>query len=122
MKEEKYSFEVVEAARRLREEGLKWYAVANRLGVNSDGLRRRIEPEYRLAQNRRVAMREERRAEAVGTVSRITPREALAVIARVPCDTRGLTSRLMGDPLPERSALARRQVIHASFSQPNIDA
>ena len=40
---------------------------------------------------------------------RPSPAELRAAVLAIPKDTRSLTGRIAGDPLPERSALAQKQ-------------
>ena len=40
---------------------------------------------------------------------RPTPAELRKAVLAIPKDTRDLTARMAGDPLPERSALAKKQ-------------
>lgn len=63
-----------------------------------------------------LAKIERQRAErAIGRIdhgypfqSFLTKRDAERLLSEVPVDTRTLTGRLAGDPLPSRSALAKR--------------
>lgn len=53
---------------------------------------------------------EARRAAGIALADAGPRREELAArLAEIPADTRSLTARIFGDPLPGRSALDRRQ-------------
>lgn len=108
--------EVVERARALRAGGMSWMRIAALLGVGDDGLRRRLVPGY--AERRAAAKRAAYAARSRGEKKRVqvnrvpstgvTPDEAWRALASIPADTRDLTARLFGDPLPGRRALDHR--------------
>lgn len=88
--------------RRQRQRGRPWTVIARELGISTERLRRRCDPEYherRLAQERQQA--ELHGSNWADTTAAIRPPD-------LP-DTRSLTARLLGDPLPGRSALDQRQ-------------
>lgn len=103
--------EAFDLARQLRAENLNWTEVAKRTGLTVDILRRRIDPGYshrRYAQDRKMGRKE------VGKMlhfhergPRITVEETKKLLATVPVDTRPFFARMMGDPLPGRSALEK---------------
>lgn len=103
-----YTPEVLQTALRLRYEGMAWEAIAKQLAVPYDGLRRRLEPGYATKRNQKIAEARSRLVLAGGVYSeRLGPDEAAKAIAAVPIDSRRLTARVCGDPLPGRSALDR---------------
>lgn len=95
------------AARKLIAEiGPRYTVVARQLGVSRNWLRRRLDPEWREAENARMRARTGHYVSAARVPARhITQAEAKAIIAAVPPDTRDLTGRIFGDPLSGRSAL-----------------
>ena len=110
----KYLFnerQILAEARKLRRRGVPWYKVAQRLrpyGVGEFWLRQRADPGYA----------DKRRAYNCYRLKpiplRLLPEEPppltqaqLRLRRKMPQDTRDLTARLMGDPLPGRSALDR---------------
>lgn len=109
--------EIVERARALRAGGMSWTRIAALLGVGDDGLRRRLVPGYaerRVAASRAAyaaRSRGEKKRVQVNRVSStgVTPDEAWRALASIPADTRDLTARLFGDPLPGRRALDHRK-------------
>lgn len=56
-----------------------------------------------------AASEAKRRAKTRYNEDRVGP-ELMARLAEIPADTRGLTARMFGDPLPGRSALDRRSI------------
>lgn len=74
---------------RLHAQGLTWKEIGKRYGISDESAR--------CAALRRGA---------AGKMNRVMEQ---ILISQIPKDTRGLTARLMGDPLPGRSALDRRQ-------------
>jgi len=103
---------VLEQAKRMADAGMTWCAIARELdvGVSYKWLKRRLVPGYReqAAQARRGRPR---LASGGYTNPRPISDEALKRYrAAMPQDTRDLTARLMGDPIPGRSALDRKGV------------
>lgn len=102
-------------ATRLRQEGLSWGAIGLALGVTGDTAHRAVDPEY--SERRKALNNEARRSRRHAESSRLlvgihrvetdadVARDAARLIAQIPPDTRDLTARLLGDPLPGRSAL-----------------
>lgn len=98
--------------------GTKWATISKATGLSVDRIRRRLDPGY--AERRNDGIRAARRRReglipraSVSTIRhatgvRLDPKEIAAALATVPPDTRDHTARLMGDPLPGRSALERR--------------
>lgn len=91
----------VQRARELRAEGLSWSNIGARLGLHEDTMRRRIDPGFK---ERRTGPRVRAFIRAGGE-RHVTQAEAETALARVPTDTRSMSARVMGDPLPGRSAL-----------------
>jgi hypothetical protein len=104
-----YPAELLQKAIGLRAAGMKWETIANRLNVGSDGLKRRLDPEYRERRNQQMRDANERRTSTSWPMhhfaSRMPQEQLDRLRATVPVDTRGLTARACGDPLPGRSAL-----------------
>lgn len=96
--------DVLATVRKMREAGIAWKRIAARTGVGEYRLKAALIPGWR--EKRRDQMREWR-----GRAAPAKPREVEASIRLppLPQDNRDLTARLMGDPLPGRSALDRRQ-------------
>ncbi len=107
-----------EVARRMLRAGrATWMDIQRHTGIPVERLKRALLPGFREMRNERAAeskrrRRAEREAGALpalpGERRRITPEEAEAVLRTVPMDTRSITGRMFGDPLPGRSALDRR--------------
>ena len=118
-----FTSQVLQRALELKDEGMSWSRISARLGVSDEGLKRRLVPGY--ATRRQQMIREAREYRALGR-SPNKPRhvpeaEALAVLRSIPVDTRGFTARVMGDPMPGRSALDRKkaaQVIPTNIHNP----
>lgn len=70
--------------------------------------RKRLRQKARCEMNRQLAA-SKRRAGLSARVAARTGPEFDALLAAIPPDTRDLTARFCGDPLPGRSALDRRQ-------------
>jgi hypothetical protein len=100
-----YPAELLQKAQGLRAAGMKWETIANRLNVGSDGLKRRLDPEYRERRNQQMREANERRDPLHNFASRVPMAEVYRLLDTVPADTRGFTARACGDPLPGRSAL-----------------
>lgn len=83
-------------ARRLRSKGMSWPQIASEIGVATTTARRMVGTGGRIAfPDRRYT-------------ARIDDRPLAAVLMRrIPEDTRSLTARIAGDPLPGRSAADR---------------
>lgn len=99
-------------ARNMRKRGLSWNEVARQLEVSVERLRRAIDPGYAKrrqlsAKAHRVARRGKPHSDDHATYE-ATRKMAEFLFSKIPPDTRGVTARLMGDPLPGRSALDRR--------------
>lgn len=106
--------EQVAHALELRAGGMHWEAVGNAMGLTPNRIRYASDPEW--AKMRRERTAERKRVENAVLAGypphfadrRIPTEEIDAVLATIPRDTRSLQARLMGDPLPGRSALDRR--------------
>lgn len=98
--------------------GVKWPAISAATGLSSDAIRRQLDPGYAKHRNAgkaesRAAARKARTARSGGEhvthyVSKIPPAEAERALRSIPADTRTRSARLLGDPLPGRSALDRK--------------
>lgn len=94
----------------MRGRGIGYAAVAAETGISEHRLRARLDPEY--MERRRQQARARRNGTAgpksLLRVSRsLSVEEAQRIIYALPRDTRDFTARVMGDPLPGRSALDR---------------
>lgn len=107
----------------LRREGMSWNAVAKSVGAATETVRRWLDPEFR---RQRIAFDRERYRERQAKQQRerrsdfwhrsepkpLTEPECAARLREIPRDTRDVTARLCGDPLPGRSALDQRSQTH----------
>lgn len=91
--------------------------VATVFGVTADTVKRRIDPSYARSRQERVnELRVQRQlgkapeAKIIGAraVYRTTDAQARRLMDQIPYDTRDLTARVFGDPLPGRSALDKQ--------------
>ena len=99
----------MEAAVRLKSEGHCIKHIARMLGVCPSIAYKHMNP------NVKAKMNKDRREKYLGArikwmfpIDRSAREDAVALIAEIPSDTRNLTGRMFGDPLPGRSALDRR--------------
>jgi hypothetical protein len=108
---DKYGPEVLRAASALRDAGVRWHQIAKRLGAGADGLRRRLDPEFRAKRNVQINEAYGRRVvgRPASSSGRVPADEVRRLMASVPVDTRSQSARLFGDPMPGRSALDRRE-------------
>ena len=103
----KISDETKEAIRDLRARGMTWLDISNRFGVSYTTARCICDPVYaanEAERRRRWTIRHEQKMELQRAQAAGKPKEYLPPVPR---DTRDLTARIMGDPLPGRSALDR---------------
>ena len=108
----------IDLARRMHKAGVSWKAISDVTCLSIDTLRRRIEPGYSAHRNKLIAERRKALSNAGEFVpilnfydrSRVKPEDAIRVLSSIPKDTRRFFSRLMGDPLPGRSALDRKGI------------
>lgn len=125
----KLTFDQIREARKMREAGMTGRAIGQHFGVSRCTIFRAIDPKWRERRNSMVAAarvraatpEERRKTIHVNTVAkeaaaskrtadvkayRVPLEDLQARFAEIPKhDTRDLTGRLMGDPLPARSAL-----------------
>lgn len=108
--------EAIKKARQMIQAGATWKAVGRELGCAADTVRRWLDPQW--AEMRRKQVNEARLRKRLGNpVQREKPQslrvavkaDAERAFAQVPPDTRDLTARIFGDPLPGRSALDQRE-------------
>jgi len=105
----------VERVLALRAEGKKWEAIGREIGTSADRARRAVDPSW--AEHRRDQVNANRNTLGYGGSAFVhlpdmtvaAKRRAEEMLQRVPRDTRDLTARLLGDPLPGRSAFDRRK-------------
>jgi hypothetical protein len=106
--------EQIEEARQLHARGWTFKRIGERLGCAFHTVKRVLDPEY--AVKRRIQVRESRQIREP-SLPRKTAREnatavsvkedAAARLAEIPADTRSLTQRLCGDPIPGDPRRAR---------------
>jgi hypothetical protein len=90
----------------MRGHGSGWAEIERATGITVSRLRHRLDPVYR---RQHAANRAGMRAIAgIRVEHNPTPAEFARLLASIPRDTRGLTARILGDPIPERSALYRK--------------
>lgn len=97
--------DILETAKVLRSRKWSWDGIARNLRVSKTWLKNRMVPGFR-EQSKRVRehhLRVERRS----LTGRLDA-DADRLKAQIPPDTRDLTARIFGDPLPGRSALDQR--------------
>jgi hypothetical protein len=106
--------EQLDLAAKMREAGVSWEAISQVVGLSPEFIRRRIDPGFTAHRNEGIRRaRAARRGElsaAVFHVERyhIKPEDARRALSTVPPDTRSYQQKFMGDPLPGRSALDKR--------------
>lgn len=103
----------IENIRRLKENGASLRALCAEFKMSDFEMRSIINPAWR--EMRRAQVRAARQRRGQGGISRhpeqgrVSRDEFLQRSATIPRDTRDLTARLFGDPLPGRSALDQMQ-------------
>lgn len=99
-------------------QGTAWRRAAEETGVPYDALRRALDPIYKAQRCEAVNRARHRidrsaiiKRQHLGDDPRTKPDEATVARLRaaIPADTGPLTARLLGDPMPGRSALDRRR-------------
>ncbi len=104
----------VKEARALKREGLTYTEIAKRLGSTYSTVRRALDAHYARKQRERARERRENPKPPSDKPARNTEsmlsrlkRESdfIKLAAEIPKDSRSVTGRLCGDPLPGRSAL-----------------
>lgn len=97
-----------EQVRAMREKGLSWYAISKQLDLTYYTVRS-IEPGYveKCRQRGRKSSKARTNPESSPSLQAALARkrELAEKLATIPEDTRDMTARLMGDPLPGRSSL-----------------
>lgn len=93
----------VDAAREARKAGLSWRQIALQQGVDVRKLRYWADPLFDRRSYGNVHVRD------FGPDRFAANRDGEVLLSKVPSDTRGLTARMCGDPLPGRSALDRKR-------------
>lgn len=107
----------IRIAKNLHADGWAYRAIGEELGFGRDSIRYILDPEY--AAMRRKQVNEARRRRGYTSTARadsgnrypagkINIETIAARLAEIPADTRNLTARIFGDPLPGRSALDRQ--------------
>lgn len=110
--------EIIEA---LGGKQVAWAEVARCCGLKrNEALRRRLDPTWVEPDKgrKKVVFSGDPKARMKiyndGRADRLAAVDALARLAEIPPDTRSLTGRLFGDPLPGRSALDVKRQAHSS--------
>ena len=100
-------------ARALRSQGMSWRDIGKAIGVNPTSVHEWCDDEYRdYKRGRRQELKRTDKPEAIRrpyqgkTWKEFRPDDRH--LPKVPPDTRDLTARMLGDPLPGRSALDKR--------------
>ena len=105
-----WSIEQINEAKSMRKAGVKLKTIARHYGVAPTTLKCKIDLEY--AERRKERNNANRRIYGPGSgikdMDRTISEDVAARLAEIPRDTRDLTARLMGDPLPGRRAIDRR--------------
>lgn len=109
----KLTAEQSEECRRLFAEGWTIEGLASHFMCSTQSIRRRVDARYAEARRRYENAQRKREAGPAAEERRIAEKHAtksdrLARLAEIPPDTRSLTARICGDPIPGRSALDRR--------------
>lgn len=110
MGDKRFSAEEIATMRRLHAAGIPLREIAQRFGCGRNAIRRRIDPRWTPRQARRRVQKTP--IKPAGTLRyvrpepRVSEEEFLRAAALIPPDTRDLTARLFGDPLPGRDALS----------------
>jgi hypothetical protein len=101
----------VNKAKAMRAAGTSWRLIAKEFGVSQEKVQRKIDPGY--AEHRNEQLRAKYRAETRAITNHYasgaqTSADAERLMDEIPRDTRDLTARLMGDPLPGRRSIDRK--------------
>lgn len=104
--------EQVEAVKAMRKCNMSWKKIGATLGVNPATARRAVDRVFRVALAERIARNKTYGSVGIPPITgaqcaerRTVAQDARILMARIPDDTRNLTARIFGDPLPGRSAL-----------------
>jgi hypothetical protein len=106
----------ISMAKKMRRENppQPWQAVGKACGCSADTIRRRLDPKWR--EMKAESLRRSRARRLAAGQNIVQPKthpvrqQAEKLLAQIPEDTRSLTARLAGDPLPGRSALDRKMM------------
>lgn len=91
----------LDQARKMLACGTSWKDVAAHFGLSAETLRRRLDPAYDLFMREKYERRSYGRVDTAHRPPRPMTDAALkAYKALIPPDTRSLTARLLGDPIP----------------------
>lgn len=111
----KLSPEQINEARELQARGWTYPRIAERFGVDRQTVKRALDPEFRALRCKQIRESSQRHRDSGGRLRGRMGREnatgvsvkadGAARLAEIPPDTRSLTGRFMGDPLPGRSSL-----------------
>lgn len=98
-------------ARDLLAQGVSYYKMSGIIGFRAESIRRHLDPNF--ADRKR--MQPPRYGRNISPFIHIASKnniqsDAAARLAEIPDDTRDLTARICGDPLPGRSALDKRRM------------
>ena len=102
-------------ARALEMRPQDWNEVGWKLGVSGDWLRRRLDSDFAKNRNRYLRTKQTLRKKHGMNLKGKLLRDLLST---VPEDTRSWSSQHLGEPLPGRSALDRREVSSTSSYKP----
>jgi hypothetical protein len=118
--QDRFSVEQIAAFRRRWLAGESLYALSREAGCDSETLQRRIDPQ-RAAEKRRIRTKRGLERKPDGALrylhvdERVPIEDVRRAFAAIPPDTRNLTQRIFGDPIPERSALSQKYGVDAAM-------
>jgi transposase-like protein len=95
---------VIERARAVRLAGATWGAVGRAVGIDPDVIRWRIDGAFRAHKSGKPASHV-----SPMVYSKFSQADIDRLLRTVPRDTRSMSARAFGDPLPGRSALDRKR-------------
>lgn len=99
---------------KLREQGMPWEDICEYFGAKMTEVRGMVDPAWlqrRRDYNRTYQEEVRKKTEGGDTDNLRFSRHIDEMKRRIPQDTRGLTARMFGDPLPGRSALDMRGTV-----------
>lgn len=106
--------------RRMRDAGMNWNAMAKAIGCDPLTVRRALDEGWAVRRRQKVNEARRQRTKEKPSLRKIIDRDTYTISAKtradaerlmrqIPHDTRSLTGRMLGDPIPGRSALDMRR-------------
>lgn len=114
MAKHRFSEAEIKRASDLRASGMSWDNLGKHLGCDGETIRRQLDPEYREVRAQRY--HSSNPAYRMQSERRISAAEAERAVARIQPDTRTRAARIMGDPMPGRSALDKKLASQAEVA------